>query len=139
MKSPDPESSYRALQSRDRQFDGRIFFGITSTGIYCRPVCPAKTAKFENCRCFVTAAASQEAGFRPCLRCRPEIAPETPGLEERPEVVSRALAMISEGFIDGEGSNVYKLSELLGVDESQLEQLFERYVGASPTSVAKTR
>ena len=139
MKSPDPESSYRALQSRDRQFDGRLFFGITSTGIYCRPICPAKTAKFENCRCFFTAVAAHEAGFRPCLRCRPEIAPETSGPEEYSELVSRTLAMISEGYLDGEGSNVDRLAERLGVDEGQLQHLFEEQVGASPSSVAKTR
>jgi AraC family transcriptional regulator, regulatory protein of adaptative response / DNA-3-methyladenine glycosylase II len=139
MKSLDPESSYRALQSRNRHFDGRLFFGITSTGIYCRPVCPAKTAKFENCRCFFTAAAAQEAGFRPCLRCRPEIAPETPGIEERSEIVSRGLAMISEGYLDGDGSKADRLAERLGVEENQLQRLFEEHVGASPSSVAKTR
>jgi AraC family transcriptional regulator, regulatory protein of adaptative response / DNA-3-methyladenine glycosylase II len=138
MKSPDTESSYRALRSRDREFDGRLFFGITSTGIYCRPICPAKTAKFENCRCFFTAAAAQEAGFRPCLRCRPEIAPETPGFGDGSETDSRALAMISEGYLDGEGSKD-GLAKRLGGGGQQLERLFEEQVGASPLSVAKTR
>lgn len=139
MQSPDPESSYRALQSRDREFDGRLFFGIRSTGIYCRPICPAKTAKFENCGCFFSAAAAQAAGFRPCLRCRPEIAPETPGGGEDSDTVVRALATISEGYLDGEESKVARLAAQVGVDESQLQQLFEERVGASPSSVAQTR
>jgi AraC family transcriptional regulator of adaptative response / DNA-3-methyladenine glycosylase II len=139
MQSPDPESSYRALQSRDRTFDGRLFFGIASTGIYCRPICPAKTARSENCRCFSSAAAAQAAGFRPCLRCRPESAPATPNFEESPDSVLRALAMISEGYLDGEGSNVDRLAAQAGVGESQLQQLFEEHVGASPSSVAQTR
>src|SRR5260221_12104940 len=76
MELPERETCYRALQSRDARFDGLLFVGVTSTGIYCRPVCPARTAKFENCRFFGSAAAAQEAGFRPCLRCRPETAPD---------------------------------------------------------------
>ena len=68
----DPKVCHRALETRDERFDGRIFVGVTSTGIYCRPVCPAGPAKLENCRFFTSAAAAQEAGFRPCLRCRPE-------------------------------------------------------------------
>ena len=73
----DPIVCYRALKARDARFDGRFFVGVTSTKIYCRPICPAPTAKFENCHFFMTAAAASEAGFRPCLRCRPETAPET--------------------------------------------------------------
>jgi len=72
----DARACYRALKTRDVRFDGRLFVGITSTGIYCRPICPARSAKFENCRFYPSAAAAQEAGFRPCLRCRPETAPD---------------------------------------------------------------
>jgi 3-methyladenine DNA glycosylase/8-oxoguanine DNA glycosylase len=76
MKELDRDICYRALQTRDPRFDGRLFVGVTSTGIYCRPICPARTPKRENCRFFPTSAAAQEAGFRACLRCRPEISPE---------------------------------------------------------------
>ena len=74
MELPGRKACYRALQSRDSRFDGLIFVGVSSTGIYCRPVCPARTPKFENCSFFGSAAAAQDAGFRPCLRCRPETA-----------------------------------------------------------------
>ena len=76
MELLDREACYRAFQTHDARFDGRVFVGVTSTGIYCRPICPARTPKLENCRFFASAAAAQEAGFRPCLRCRPEIAPD---------------------------------------------------------------
>jgi AraC family transcriptional regulator, regulatory protein of adaptative response / DNA-3-methyladenine glycosylase II len=76
MELPDKETCYRALESRDTRFDGLIYVGVKSTGIYCRPVCPARTAKYENCTFYGSAAAAQEAGYRPCLRCRPETAPE---------------------------------------------------------------
>ena len=76
MEILDREACYRVFQTHDARFDGRIFVGVTSTGIYCRPICPARTPKFANCRYFASAAAAQEAGFRPCLRCRPETAPE---------------------------------------------------------------
>ena len=76
MELPDKATCYKALQSKDTRFDGLIFVGVTSTGIYCRPVCPARTAKFENCAFYGSAAGAQEAGYRPCLRCRPETAPQ---------------------------------------------------------------
>src|SRR3978361_1453183 len=94
MEVPDLETCHRALQSRDARFDGLLFVGITSTGIYCRPVCPARTAKRENCRFFGSAAAAQEAGFRPCLRCRPETAPDLGAWRGASNTVSRGLALI---------------------------------------------
>jgi AraC family transcriptional regulator, regulatory protein of adaptative response / DNA-3-methyladenine glycosylase II len=139
MKSLDPEHSYRALQTRDKHFDGRLFFGITSTGIYCRPICPAKTAKFDNCKFFSTAAAAQEAGFRPCLVCRPELAPETPAPGDRSDAVSYALVLISEGYLDRDGSSVAKLAEHIGIAESELEESFREQIGASPSTAAQTR
>ena len=84
MEILDREACYRVFQTHDARFDGRIFVGVTSTGIYCRPICPARTPKFENCRYFASAAAAQEAGFRPCLRCRPETAPELASGAARP-------------------------------------------------------
>jgi AraC family transcriptional regulator of adaptative response / DNA-3-methyladenine glycosylase II len=135
----DSKVCYRALQARDRRFDGYLFVGVTSTGIYCRPICPAKTAKFENCRFFRTAAAAQEAGFRPCLRCRPEISPETAGWRGTANSVSRALALIAEGFFDDDNTSIGMLAERVGIGERQLRRLFDEHLGASPLSVAQTR
>jgi len=139
MELPDREICYRALQSRDPRFDGLIFVGVTSTGIYCRPVCPARTAKFENCRFFASAAAAQEAGFRPCLRCRPETAPDLASWRGTSNTVCRALALIADGALDGDGSSVENLAERLGLGERQLRRLFLRHLGAPPVSVAQTR
>lgn len=139
MELPPHEVCYRALQSRDTRFDGLIFVGITSTGIYCRPICPARTAKVEHCRFFGSAAAAQDAGFRPCLRCRPETAPDLASWRGTSNSVSRALALIAEGALDGEGNSVEKLAERLGLGERQLRRLFLQHLGASPTSVAQTR
>ena len=100
MELPDRLVCYRALQSRDVRFDGLIFVGVKSTGIYCRPVCPARTAKFENCNFYASAAAAQDAGFRPCLRCRPETAPDMASWRGTSNTISRALALITEGALD---------------------------------------
>jgi AraC family transcriptional regulator, regulatory protein of adaptative response / DNA-3-methyladenine glycosylase II len=139
MELPDREICYRALQSRDSRFDGLIFVGVTSTGIYCRPVCPARTAKYENCRFFSSAAAAQDAGFRPCLRCRPETAPDMASWRGTSNTVSRALALINDGALDGAGATVETLAERLGLGERQLRRLFLQHLGASPISVAQTR
>jgi AraC family transcriptional regulator of adaptative response / DNA-3-methyladenine glycosylase II len=139
MELPSREACYRALRSRDARFDGLMFVGVTSTGIYCRPVCPAGTAKFENCIFFGSAAAAQDAGFRPCLRCRPETAPDLASWRGTSNTVSRALALIADGALDGEESRVEKLAERLGLGERQLRRLFLQHLGASPISVAQTR
>jgi AraC family transcriptional regulator of adaptative response / DNA-3-methyladenine glycosylase II len=139
MELPDREISYRALQSRDARFDGLLFVGVTSTGIYCRPVCPARTAKFENCVFFGSAAAAQEAGFRPCLRCRPETAPDLASWRGTSNTVSRALALITDGALDGDDASVEALAERLGLGERQLRRLFRQHLGASPIAVAQTR
>src|SRR6266699_1855366 len=110
MKLLDQRTYYRALQSRDARFDGRVFVACTSTGIYCRPICPTRPPKFENCRFFASAAAAQEAGFRPCLRCRPEIAPDLAFWRGTANTVSRALALIADGALDGEHSDVEALA-----------------------------
>src|SRR5690349_13317585 len=124
MEVPDVETCYRALQSRDARFDGLLFVGITSTGIYCRPVCPARTAKREHCRFFGSAAAAQEAGFRPCLRCRPETTPDMASWRGTSSTVSRALALIAEGALDGDDAGVEALAERLGIGERHLRRLF---------------
>jgi AraC family transcriptional regulator, regulatory protein of adaptative response / DNA-3-methyladenine glycosylase II len=139
MELPDRDSCYRALQSRDARFDGFLFVAVTSTGVYCRPVCPARTPNFANCRFFSSAAAAQEAGFRPCLRCRPETAPDLASWRGTSNTVSRALALITEGALDGDSATVETLAERLGLGERQLRRLFDQHLGASPVAVAQTR
>src|SRR6478736_3819413 len=139
MELLDRRTYYRALQTHDARFDGRVFVGVTSTGIYCRPVCPARTPKPENCRFFGSAAAAQEAGFRPCLRCRPETAPDLASWRGTSNTVSRALALITDGALDGDGASVETLAERLGLGERQLRRLFHQHLGASPIAVAQTR
>jgi AraC family transcriptional regulator of adaptative response / DNA-3-methyladenine glycosylase II len=139
MELPEQDVCYRALQSRDARFDGLLFVGVTSTGIYCRPVCPARTAKPENCRFFGSAAAAQEAGFRPCLRCRPETAPDLASWRGTSNTVTRALALISDGALDGEDASVEALADRLGMGERHLRRLFVQHLGASPIAVAQTR
>jgi AraC family transcriptional regulator of adaptative response / DNA-3-methyladenine glycosylase II len=138
MDLPPFDVCYRALQSRDARFDGRLFVGITSTGIYCRPICPARTAKPQNCRFFASAAAAQSGGFRPCLRCRPEISPDAAAWRGTSNTVSRALSLIAEGGLDGE-AHVAALAARLGMGDRQLRRLFDQHLGASPLAVAQTR
>lgn len=139
MELPEREICYRALQSRDPRFDGLLFVGVTSTGIYCRPVCPARTPKPAHCRFFGSAAAAQEAGFRPCLRCRPETAPDLASWRGTSNTVSRALALITDGALDRDAGNVEALAARLGVGERHLRRLFVQHLGASPLVVAQTR
>jgi AraC family transcriptional regulator, regulatory protein of adaptative response / DNA-3-methyladenine glycosylase II len=133
----DDNACYRAIETRDRRFDGRLFVAVTTTGIYCRPFCPAPTPRRVNVRFYPTAAAAQEAGFRPCLRCRPETSPELAFWRGSSNTVSRALGLIEAGALD-EG-NVEALATRLGMGERQLRRLFRRYLGASPVSIAQTR
>ena len=134
----DNRRFFDALAARDARFDGVFFVGVTSTGIYCRPVCPARTPKFANCRFFQSAAAAQEAGFRPCLRCRPETAPDLAFWRGSSNTVSRALALMADGALDADTS-VEALAERLGVGGRQLRRLFKQHLGASPVAVAQTR
>ena len=135
----DHDACYRAVASRDARFDGRIFIGVKTTGIYCRPICPARTPRSENVVFFTTAAAAQEAGFRSCLRCRPECSPDLAIWRGTSNTVSRGLALIAEGALDGEEACVDRLAERLGMGERQLRRLFQQHIGASPVSVAQTR
>lgn len=135
----DPDACYRAIASRDPRFDGRFFTGVTTTGIYCRPVCPARTPKRENVLFFACAAAAEAAGFRPCRRCRPETAPGTPAWIGSAATVSRALRLIGEGALDGDSGGVGALARRLGVGARHLSRLFARHLGAAPIAVAQTR
>ncbi len=99
----DPDRCYEAAKSKDSRFDGVFFCAVTSTGIYCRPSCPARTPKRQNMRFYPTAAAAQQAGFRACLRCRPDATPGSPEWNLRADVVARAMRLIRDGIVDLEG------------------------------------
>ncbi|HXA34799.1 MAG TPA: AlkA N-terminal domain-containing protein [Steroidobacteraceae bacterium] len=133
----DEQTCEQARLSRDARFDGRIFIGITSTGIYCRPICPSPHAKRAHVRFFPSAAAASAAGFRPCLRCRPEVAPGTPAWNGTSTTVSRGLRLIAEGALDE--ASIETLAARLGVSSRHLSRLFRRHLGALPTTVAQTR
>ena len=135
----DRESCNRAVESADARFDGVFFVGITSTTIYCRPICPARRTLRKNRRYFSSAAAAERAGFRPCLRCRPETAPFCSAWIGSRATVERALRLIVEdGALDAEGVTVERLAERLGVGARQLTRLFARHLQASPSKVART-
>jgi AraC family transcriptional regulator of adaptative response / DNA-3-methyladenine glycosylase II len=133
----DFDTCYRAFASRDPRFDGRFFAGVLSTGVYCRPVCPARTPRPEHVRFHRTAAEARRAGMRPCRRCRPEGAPGDPDRAGRPALVRRALALIGEGYLDDRP--VADLAGRLHVSERQLRRMFAAETGASPSEVARTR
>jgi AraC family transcriptional regulator, regulatory protein of adaptative response / methylated-DNA-[protein]-cysteine methyltransferase len=129
----------RARLSRDRAYDGRFFTGVHTTGIYCRPVCPVRPALSANVSYYPSAAAAEAAGFRPCLRCRPETAPFCPAWNGSRTTTDRATRLIvEEGALDGENGSVEALGMRLGIGARHLGRLFARYVGASPSQVAKT-
>jgi len=133
----DPDICYRAVRSRDRRFDGRFFTGVRTTGIYCRPVCPAVTPLRKNVTFYSCAAAAEKAGFRPCLRCRPETSPGTPAWLGTSASVSRALRAINDGFLDD--GTVDDLALRLGMTGRHLTRLFEQHLGVAPVAVAQTR
>ncbi|HVW68442.1 MAG TPA: AlkA N-terminal domain-containing protein [Steroidobacteraceae bacterium] len=133
----DHDACYRAVKLRDARFDGRFFTAVKTTGVYCRPICPARTPLAKNVVFYPTAAAAQEAGFRPCLRCRPETAPDMGAWRGTSNTVSRGIALIELGALDD--SNVEALAMRLGLGERQLRRLFREHLGASPVAVAQTR
>ena len=133
----DPELCERARQARDPRFDGRFFFGVKTTGVYCRPVCPVRAPLAKNIDFYPSAAAAAEAGFRPCLRCRPEASPGTPAWNGTSTTVNRGLRLIETGALDH--GDVETLATRLGVGPRHLSRLFQRHLGASPVSVAQTQ
>ena len=137
MATTNHEMFERARLARDARFDGRFFIGVKTTGIYCRPICPANSPRPENVSFFPTAAAAAEAGYRPCLRCRPETAPGTPAWGGTSTTVLRGLRLISNGALD-EGS-IEGLSDRLGVSSRHLRRLFTEHLGASPQAIAHTQ
>ena len=149
---PDDDAHYLALKARDARFDGRFFTGVTSTGIYCRPVCRVRTPKRENCKFFALAAQAEQAGFRPCLRCRPELAPACGGVPDgiwSTQDASRMLAQQAAQLLDaslhhpeGAGSGVVSasaLAERLGLSERHTRRIFEAHWGVSPLQYLQTR
>jgi AraC family transcriptional regulator, regulatory protein of adaptative response / DNA-3-methyladenine glycosylase II len=134
---PDHATCYRSVAAKDKRFDGYIFTAVKTTGIYCRPICPARLPKSDNVHFYQSSAAAQEAGFRPCLRCRPETAPDTPAWRGTSATIGRALRLIEEGALDDSG--VDHLAMRLGIGDRQLRRLFLKHLGASPVAVGQTR
>ncbi|MER7998152.1 AlkA N-terminal domain-containing protein [Streptomyces sp. NPDC095613] len=133
----DDDSRYEAVCSRDARFDGEFFFAVATTGIYCRPSCPATTPKRRNVRFFPTAAAAQGAGFRACRRCRPDAVPGSAGWNVRADVVGRAMRLIGDGVVDREG--VAGLADRLGYSARQVQRQLNAEVGAGPIALARAQ
>lgn len=134
---PEPEVCKRARKARDPRFDGRFYIGVLTTGIYCRPVCPARMPAEDNVRYYSTSASAQDAGFRPCLRCRPETARRLPEWTLASQTVVRGMRLIDAGFLDT--NPVESMAERLGISGRHLNRLFLDALGATPKSLARTR
>ena len=133
----DATTCYRALTARDARFDGVFFVGVETTGIYCRPVCTARTPRRERCAFFASAAAAERAGFRACLRCRPELAPGRAPVDSVPRLVAAATARIEEGYLNER--SVEDLATELGVAARHLRRAVHAVLGVSPAELARTR
>jgi len=133
----DPDRCYQAAHSKDARFDGVFFTAVTSTGIYCRPSCPARTPMRRNVRFYASAAAAQQAGFRACLRCRPDATPGSPEWNLRADVVARAMRLIRDGVVDREGVN--GLAGRLGYSVRQLNRVVTAEVGTGPLAIARAQ
>jgi AraC family transcriptional regulator of adaptative response / DNA-3-methyladenine glycosylase II len=134
----DEAECEQARMARDPAYDGKFFTGVRTTRIYCRPVCPVRPARAANVRFYPSAAAAEAAGFRPCLRCRPETAPFCPAWNGSRTTAERALRLIEGGALDEEEATVEALAARVGVGARHLSRLFARHVGASPAQVART-
>jgi AraC family transcriptional regulator of adaptative response / DNA-3-methyladenine glycosylase II len=132
----DPDACYRAMMARDPRFDGRFFTGVTSTGIYCRPICPARTPARGHMRFFAHAATAEAAGFRACRRCRPEASPGSPEWNVRADLAARAVRLIADGYVDAHG--VAGLAVRLAVTQRHLHRLLVAELGAGPQALART-
>ncbi len=134
----DPEAAYQALASRDPRFDGIFFVGVTSTGIYCRPICPAKTPRRAGCRFFAGAGAAEKAGFRPCLRCRPELAPGQAPVDRGRRLVHLVMQRMDERGL-GDGPGLEEIMDGLGVGARQFRRIVQQELGVSPIELLQTR
>ena len=128
----------KARLARDRAYDGQFHTGVRTTGIYCRPVCPVRAARSQNVTFFPSAAAAEAAGFRPCLRCRPETAPFSPVRNGSRATVGRGLRLIAKGALYRKEGSVGALAARLGIGERHLVRLFRKHLEANPSQVAKT-
>lgn len=133
----DFERCYRAVDSRDPRFDGWFVTAVTSTGIYCRPSCPATTPKRDNVRFYPSAAAAQRAGFRACRRCRPDAEPDSPEWDVRADVVGRAMRLIADGVVDRDG--IPGLAARLGYTTRHLTRMLNAELGAGPLALARAQ
>lgn len=131
------DACWRALRARDARFDGRFFVGVSTTGIYCRPICTARLPRRDRCSFHASAAVAEKAGFRACFRCRPELAPGSASIDAVPRLVGRALAKIGEGYLDE--ASVDDLGAALGVSGRHLRRALEAELGVSPVELAQTR
>lgn len=133
----DEDGCYRAVKSKDQRFDGWFFVAVTSTGIFCRPSCPATTPRRANVRFYPTAAAAQGAGFRACRRCRPDTAPGSPEWNVRGDLAGRAMGLINDGLVDREG--VGGVARRMAVSERHLNRVLTQELGAAPLALARSR
>src|SRR5262245_3281735 len=133
----DPDSCYRALVARDRRFDGKFFVGVSSTHIYCRPVCTVRLPRRENCHFFASAAAAEVEGYRPCLRCRPELAPGNAAIDATARLAQAAVSLIENGVQDDGG--IEALAARVGVTSRHLRRIFDAEFGVSPVEYAQTQ
>ncbi|MCC6622887.1 MAG: helix-turn-helix domain-containing protein [Deltaproteobacteria bacterium] len=136
-QSPDDDARYAAVRARDSRFDGLVFVGVTTTGVYCRPICPAKTPGRSRCRFFRTAAAAERAGFRACLRCRPELAPGSAAVDAVQRLGRLAAARIDQGAMND--ARLGALADELGVSERHLRRVVLHELGVTPVELAQTR
>jgi AraC family transcriptional regulator, regulatory protein of adaptative response / DNA-3-methyladenine glycosylase II len=139
----DPDAAYLVLKARDARFDGRLFVGVTSTGVYCRPICRVRTPRRENCRFFTTPAQAEAEAFRPCMKCRPEIAPG-PGLPWTVMDASRTLARQAADWLDGraasgDAASLCDAATRLGVSDRHLRRIFQAEHGVTPVQYLQTR
>ena len=135
----DPDSAYLALKARDARFDGRLFVGVTSTGIYCRPVCRVRTPRRENCRFFASRALAEAAAFRPCLKCRPEIAPGLSQMDSSRALADSAALMMDDALHAGTGTSLPAIAERLGVTDRHLRRIFQAAHGVAPRDYLTTQ
>jgi AraC family transcriptional regulator of adaptative response / DNA-3-methyladenine glycosylase II len=133
----DTATCYRALRARDARFDGRFFVAVSSTRIYCRPVCTVKPPKRENCRFYPSAAAAEQQGYRPCLRCRPELAPGNASIDATTRLAQAAASLIEDGTLNGDG--VEGVAGRLGITDRHLRRAFGAEFGVSPVAYAQTQ
>ena len=131
-------AAYRALRTRDRRFDGVFYVGVSSTGVYCRPVCPARTPKAANCRFFASAEAAEKARFRPCLRCRPELAPGLAPVDDARRLAQLIVQRIDEGSVEGDAS-VEDVAAKFELSSRQLRRIVQAELGVSPIELLQTR